>query len=183
MVVKWKMEVEPEKYMSIIAPPPVVLVSTLYGKTKNVAPMGMNMPVSSRPPLLVLGIRETRDTFKNIRDTGEFVVGIPGPDLVKEIDITAEKHPRDVSEFEKAGLTPVKSRIVKPFRIDECQTNLECRLEWLKEAGDHHIIVGRIVAAEIKDKVYRTGTREDLNPVYHVATRVYARKGSIIKNP
>lgn len=177
------MEIEPEKYMRLIAPPPVVLVSTLYGKTKNVAPMGMNMPVSSHPPLLVLGIAETRDTFKNIRDTKEFVVGIPDPDLVKEINITAEKYPRDVSEFEKADLTPVKSRIVKPFRIGECQSNLECRLEWLKEAGDHYIIVGRVVAAEIKEELYRTRTREDLNPVYHVGSRVYAEKGSIIENP
>ena len=177
------MEIEPEKYIRMIAPPPVVLVSTLYKKTKNVAPMGMNMPVSSHPPLLALGIRETRDTVKNIKDTGEFVVGIPGPNLVKEIDITGEKYPRDVSEFEKAGLTPVKSRIVKPFRIGECQVNLECKLEWLKQAGDHHIIVGRVVAAEIKNEIYRTGTRGDLDPVYHVASRVYARRGPIIKNP
>ncbi|MHA2067978.1 MAG: flavin reductase family protein, partial [Candidatus Thorarchaeota archaeon] len=93
------MEFEPERYMRIIAPPPVVLVSTLNGETKNVAPFGMNMPISSRPPLLVLGVSEKRDTFKNIKDTGEFVVGIAGPDLVKQIEIASERFPRDVSEF------------------------------------------------------------------------------------
>jgi flavin reductase (DIM6/NTAB) family NADH-FMN oxidoreductase RutF len=180
------MEIEPERYMMIIAPPPIVLVSTLYGETKNVAPFGMNMPVSSHPPLLVLGVGGSHDTFKNIQDTGEFVVGVPGPDLVKEIDITAEDYPREVSEFDKAGLTPVKSRIVKPFRIGECQSNMECRLEWLKKAGDHYIIVGRVVAAEIKDEIYHKGTRADIAPVYHVAARdiaahVYAKKGPIIK--
>ena len=177
-----EMEFEPERYMQRIAPPPVVLVSTLYGETKNVAPFGMVMPISSRPPLLVLGVSEKRDTFKNIKDTGEFVVGVAGPDLVKQIEVASERFPRDVSEFEKAGLTPVKSRIVKPFKIKECQSNFECKLEWMKEAGDHYVVVGRVVAADIRNDVNRTGTREDIDPVYYVVRHVYARKGSTITN-
>jgi flavin reductase (DIM6/NTAB) family NADH-FMN oxidoreductase RutF len=177
------MDFEPERYMRIIAPPPVVLVSTLYGETKNVAPFGMIMPISSRPPLLVLGVSEKRDTFKNIQDSGEFVVGVAGPSLVKQIEIASERFPRDVSEFEKAGLTPVKSSVVKPFRIGECQSNFECKLEWMKEAGDHYIVVGRVVAADIRDDVNRTGTREDIDPVYYVVRHVFARKGSTINNP
>ena len=178
-----EMEFEPENYMQRIAPPPVVLVSTLHGKTKNVAPFGMIMPISSRPPLLVIGVSEKRDTFKNIKECGEFVVGVAGPDLVKQIEITAERFPRDVSEFEKAGLTPVKSRIVKPFRIGECQTNFECKLEWMKEAGDHYVVVGRVVAADIRDDVHRSGTREDINPIYYVVRHMYAKKGAIITTP
>jgi flavin reductase (DIM6/NTAB) family NADH-FMN oxidoreductase RutF len=178
-----EMELEPEEFMQRIAPPPVVLVSTLYGETKNVAPFGMIMPVSSHPPLLALGVSEKRDTFKNIRETGEFVVGVAGPDLVKQIEVASEGFPRDVSEFDKAGLTPEKSRMVKPYRIGECQANFECRLEWLQEAGDHYIIVGRVVAAAIRDDVHRTGTREDIDPVYYVVRHVYARKGSTVLKP
>ena len=82
-------------------------------------------PVSFNPPIIALGIRDTRDTFKNIQDFGEFVVGIPGPELVAEIEIAGKAFPRDVSEFEKAGLTAVPSRVVKPYRIKEC-----ARLTW-----------------------------------------------------
>ena len=46
------MELKPEQYGRIIPPPPVVLVSTLYGEVRNVASFGMNMPISFRPPLL-----------------------------------------------------------------------------------------------------------------------------------
>jgi flavin reductase (DIM6/NTAB) family NADH-FMN oxidoreductase RutF len=174
------MEFEPEQYMQRMAPPPVVLVSTLHGETKNVAPFGMVMPISSHPPLLVLGVSEKRDTFKNIQESGEFVVGVASPDLVKHIETAAESFPRDVSEFDEAGLTPVQSRIVKPFRIGECQTNFECKLEWMKEAGDHYVVVGRIVAASIRDDVHRLGTREDIDPVYYVVRHMYARKGLTI---
>ena len=175
------MELEAEEFMRFIASPPVVLVSTLYqGKVKNVAPFGMVMPVSSRPPMIVLGVAESRDTFSNIQDTGEFVVGIPGPDMVAQINKTADRYPRDVSEFEQAGLTPVESRTVKAYRIQECQVNLECKLEWLEQAGDHYVVVGRVVAAQVDDGMSPQGTRADLDPVYHVRGRVYARKGEII---
>jgi len=37
------MKVKSGKYIKIIPPSPVVLVSTLHGDVKNVAPFGMNM--------------------------------------------------------------------------------------------------------------------------------------------
>jgi flavin reductase (DIM6/NTAB) family NADH-FMN oxidoreductase RutF len=177
------MKVEPERYMRIIPPPPVVLASTLYGDVKNVAPFGMNMPISSNPPLYAIGVRDSRDTYKNILETGEFVVAIPGPELVEEIEATAKRFPREVSEFEKAGLTPLASAVVKPFGVKECQANLECTLEWVKQAGDHYIMVGRVVAASIDDRIYTEDlSRLVIEPVYHVGAEKtrYARKGTPI---
>jgi len=179
------MNIEPKNYLQLIAPPPVVLVSTLYGKVKNVAPFGMNMPVSFNPPLLALGIAESRDTFKNIQKTKEFVVCLPCPDLVGKINIAAKSYPREVSEFEKAGFTPIESKVVRPYGIKECQSNLECKLEWIKKAGDHYVVVGRIVAATINDEIYKKGklSRLILDPVYHVGEgEFYARKGILIES-
>ncbi len=175
------MTVEPEKYMRFIAPPPVVLVSTLYGEVQNVSPYGMVMPVSSNPPLLVLGVAEPRDTLANIRDIEEFVVGIPGPEYVEQVNQTAKGFPRDVSEFEKSGLTPDPSSVVKPFRIRECQVNLECKLEWMKKAGDHWAVTGRVVFVHVDDRLDAKANRGDLEPIYHVEGYVYARKGQIIR--
>jgi len=178
-----EMKVEPEDYIKIIPPLPVVLVSTLHGHVKNLAPFGMNMPISFNPPLYVIGARESRDTYRNILENREFVVAVPSPELVEKIDITAESFPREMSEFKKAGLTPLKSEIIKPFRVKECQTNFECVLEWLKEAGDHYIIVGRVVAADIDDEIYEEDfSRGLIDPVYHVEAREgeYGRKGALI---
>jgi flavin reductase (DIM6/NTAB) family NADH-FMN oxidoreductase RutF len=143
----------------------------------------MNMPISSNPPLYAIGVRDTRDTYVNILETEEFVVAIPGPELVEEIETTAKSFPREVSEFERAGLTPLKSEVVKPFGVKECQANLECTLEWVKRAGDHYIMVGRVVAARIDDRAYADDlSRLVIDPVYHVgaARARYARKGTII---
>ena len=178
------MEIQPDKYRNTIPPPPVVLVSTIYKDVKNVAPYGMNTPVSFNPPLYAIAASGKRDTCKNIIETKEFVVGVPGPELVKAINIAGESFPRDVSEFEKAGLTPVKSSVVKPSRIKECQSNFECKLEWVKEAGDHYLIVGKVVAAWIEDRLFTEElSRLVIDPVYHVSskTKEYAGKGPLIE--
>ncbi len=96
----------------------------------------------------------------------------------------AERFPRNVSEFDKAGLTPVRSKLVKPFRVEECQVNLECHLEWCKSAGDHHVVVGRIVAADIVDSLYKDDlARAMIDPIYDAGGQKpqYARKGALIK--
>ena len=176
-------EIKAEEYSKIIPPMPVVLVSTLYGDVKNLAPFGMNMPVSFSPPLYAVGVSGSRDTYKNIMDTEEFVVAVPGPELAKAIDITAGSLPREVSEFEKAGLTPVKSAIVKPFRVKECQSNFECKLEWVKPAGDHYVVAGRVVAAWVDDRIYTEEvSRRMIDPVYHVSSEKgeYAGKGRLL---
>lgn len=109
------------------------------------------------------------------------MIGLPGPELAEKIEITGEPFPRDVSEFERAGLAPLPSRVVKPYRIKECQAHLECKLVWAKEAGDHYIVVGEVVAASVRDEIYQTGSRVDLDPVYHVGIRLYARRGALIE--
>jgi len=176
-----KMRVSPEDYLKVIPPPPVVLVSTLHGDVKNVAPFGMNMPISFDPPLYAIGVGRTRDTYQNIVDAKEFVIALPGPELAEQIDITATSFPREVSEFEESGLTPVKSEVVGPFRVGECQSHLECKLEWVKQAGDHYIIVGRVVAADIDDSLYEDDlSRRVLNPIYNVVSGSYATKGPML---
>ena len=177
------MEVDPQEYMRIIPALPVVLVSTVHGDVKNLAPFGMDMPISSDPPLYAIGVRTTRDTYKNIVENGEFVVAVPGPELVKEIEITAQSFPNDVSEFDKAGLTPVRSKIVKPFGVKECQANFECKLEWMKQAGDHYIMVGRVVAADIDDAICQEDlSRGLIDPIYYVGAKEaqYCKKGALI---
>lgn len=181
---RFGMEIQPENYIRIIAPPPVVLVSTLYDAVKNVAPFGMVMPVSHNPPMIALGVFEQWDTFKNIVDTEDFVVAYPSPGQLEQIELAAKRWPRNVSEFDKAGLTPVRSKLVKSSRVKECQVNLECQLEWYKPAGDHHVVVGKIVAADIADALWKEELyRAMIHPVYDAGGKeqLYARKGELLR--
>lgn len=177
------MELEPSQYLKATAPMPVILVSTLHGDVKNAAPYAWHMPISMDPPLLGVAIRNIRDTYKNILDTGEFVVCVPGKDLVPRIKESAKAFPRDVSEFDEVGFTPLKSREVKPFGIKECLTNIECRLEWYKEAGDHDVVVGRVVNVIVNEKLAEKGVDGNFpSAVIHIGggRNQYATIGDIL---
>jgi len=176
-------ELPASRFGEVIAPCPVVLISTLFGDVKNVAPYGMVMPVSLEPPLMAFGIREERDTYKNIMDTGEFVVAYPTPELTEAVDKTARSLPRNQSEFTLARLTPYPSRVVHPYSVMECPVNIECRLEWAKQAGDHHIVVGKVVSVSVSDRLFSANlSRTALNPIYHLSApgHEYARLGPAI---
>lgn len=147
------MDLKGSDFLEATPPMPVVLLSTLYKDIKNAAPYAWHMPISMDPPLLGVAIRESRDTFRNIMDTGEFVVCIPPPSLKDKVILTARALPRGQSEFELAGLTPLKSRTVRPFGIGECLANLECRLVWNKEAGDHQVVVGEVLNVSTGDEL------------------------------
>ncbi len=177
------MEIDSKDYLKATAPMPVILISTRYGDIYNVAPYAWHMPISMDPPLLGVAIRKIRDTFSNIEDTGEFVVNIPGKDLVPAIKETAKSFPRVVSEFDKAGLTPLESRKVSVPSVKECLTSIECKLEWMKEAGDHHVVVGRVLNVRISDELAESGIDSNFPPsVIHIGggRNLYANIGDII---
>jgi flavin reductase (DIM6/NTAB) family NADH-FMN oxidoreductase RutF len=177
------MDLEPPQYLKATAPMPVVLVSTCFGDINNVAPYAWHMPISMDPPLLGVAIRKIRDTFSNIEDTGEFVMNLPGKDLIPAIKETAKPFPRDESEFEKAGLTPRKSKVISTPGVEECITSIECRLEWMKEAGDHHVVVGRVVHIQIsRDLSDRGIDHNHPDAVIHIGggRNLYATIGDII---
>ncbi|MGA1793382.1 MAG: flavin reductase family protein [Thermoplasmatota archaeon] len=178
------MDLTPGDYLKATGPLPLVLVSTLYKETKNVAPYAWMMPISIDPPILGVAIRKIRDTFKNIMETGEFVVSVPGPELKEKIIKTAASLPRDKSEFDHAGLTPKKSKVVAPPGVAECLTQIECRLEWAKEAGDHHVVVGRVVNVSINKELEEKGIDANFpDAIMHIGggRNLYGRVNELVQ--
>jgi flavin reductase (DIM6/NTAB) family NADH-FMN oxidoreductase RutF len=76
------------------------------------------------PPVLALGCNIEHRTARNILDRKEFVVNVPGAELVKVVWKSSElPHPRPV---EAAGLTPMPVVQVQPPRIAECKAHKVC---------------------------------------------------------
>lgn len=160
---------------------PVVLVSTRSPEgVDNVSPYGMNMPISGDPPLFAIGVHPDRDTFRYIRENGEFAVNILTPDLREACLITARGLPPEESEFDAAGLTRVPAGETDLALVGECPANFECRLHWMKRAGDHHVVVGRVVAAWVDEDHYSEDAvemRMGFDNLYHIGSH-YFRRGN-----
>lgn len=171
-----------EKVVYITQPSPVILVSTIDIKNiDNVAPFAMFMNCSSNPPMVALAISTKTDTYKNIKDTKEFIIGIPKEDMLENLYKTGDKIDKNVSEFEIANLTPYKSKKLKCKRIKECIANIDCTFENEIETGNHHLIVGRVVSCDIDKDKYSDNKvllRCNIPNIYHITGNKFMVNGN-----
>jgi len=64
------------------------------------------------------------------------------------MNVAAAPWDRGISEFEKAGFTPVASDLIKPLRVKESPVQMECRVLEIKEFGTGGG-AGNLVMAEV----------------------------------
>ena len=147
-----------------VAPRPIAFVSTVDAEGRpNLAPYSFFNVFSSNPPIAVFSSNRrvsdntTKDTLHNARATGEVVINVVSHTIVRQAALCSIDYPAQVSEFEKAGLTPLPSDLVKPFRVKESPVHLECRVEQIIPLGDGggagNLIVCRILRIHLDPQV------------------------------
>ena len=149
--------------ISCIIPRPIAFVTTLSRDgASNLAPFSFFNGVTSEPPVLSLCVGTKRDgakkdTWRNIEETGEFVVNVVVPELMDAVIVGARELPHGVSELELAKLQTLPSVRVKPPRLEASPVNLECTLLKVVEVEDTGLILGRVVMFHAKDEVVDGG--------------------------
>jgi flavin reductase (DIM6/NTAB) family NADH-FMN oxidoreductase RutF len=147
---------------SVVVPRPIAFISTISAAgRRNLAPFSYFNAISSAPPLIGVAFSERgddpKDTLRNIRETGEFVVNLVTEPLLEAMAKTAGEWPRDTDEFEVAGLHSSPAVRVRAPRVAESPVHLECRLHREIALGNGQFIVGEILLAEIHDDVLTDG--------------------------
>jgi flavin reductase (DIM6/NTAB) family NADH-FMN oxidoreductase RutF len=164
----------------VIVPRPIGWTSTITPDGRdNLAPFSFFMMITSSPPHLAISIGaragETKDTLRNIRTAGDFVINIVSADIGQQMAITAAEWPPDVDEFEKAGLTAVASDVVKARRVAESPANLECVARQIFPVGGPpygaHLVIGEVVRLHVRDDLLLENERIDL-PNLHAVGRL-----------
>lgn len=146
--------------IGLVAPRPIALV-TSFGEdgVLNAAPYSAYNYLCVDPPIIGLGVTDKsgagfvpKDTARNIRQSGEFVVNVVTEDLMEAMNVCATEFPAEVSEIEMAGLETVASDMVKVPRIRQAHAALECVEHSTIEIGRSRIILGRVVAMFVEDE-------------------------------
>jgi len=144
-----------------LRPVPVVLVSCGHGEQANIITIAWTGILCSTPPQLGIGVRSDRHSHGLILDTGEFVVNVPGEELLDEVEYCGFVSGRDADKFASRGLTPVPSSAIQTPIIAECPINLECRLVHTLPLGSHDLFVGEVVAVQFSEHVLDERGRVD----------------------
>jgi flavin reductase (DIM6/NTAB) family NADH-FMN oxidoreductase RutF len=146
--------------IGLVAPRPIAWVTSMDEEGKlNAAPFSAYNYLCTDPPIIAMGVTNRsdarftpKDTARNIRRTGEFVINVVTDDLLDKMNICATDFPTGVNELEMAGLTTAPSSVVKVPRIAEAHAALECREHTTMEIGRSRIILGRVVAMYVEDR-------------------------------
>lgn len=143
---------------STIVPRPIAWVTTLSADgVRTAAPFSFFNAMGKDPPLLAVGIQSNddgslKDTSRNIRDTGEFVVNLVTEAVVEAMNLTSIVAPPEVDELELAHLETVPSRKVKPPRIAASPVAFECRLHTpLAFPSGQFVVIGEVMQAHVHD--------------------------------
>jgi flavin reductase (DIM6/NTAB) family NADH-FMN oxidoreductase RutF len=147
--------------VSTVVPRPIALATTVDQAGRvNAAPFSFFNAVSSIPPVVVLGISPGdsaagdgyKDTERNIRDTGEFVVNLVDEAIAERMNVCAVDFPTAIGELENADLTPLPSVGIRAPRIAESPVSFECkRITGLSLGPRSTLEVGRVIHIHIRD--------------------------------
>ena len=159
-----------DPFNQIVAPRPIGWISSLDANGEvNLAPFSFFNAVAYVPPQVMFAatgpheLGGPKDSLRNVRETGEFVANLTSWELREAVNLTSTPAPHGVDEFEAAGLTKAPPKVVKPPRVAESPTNLECTLVEIVElrtpdANDPNTVVfGEVVGVHIADEVLVDG--------------------------
>jgi flavin reductase (DIM6/NTAB) family NADH-FMN oxidoreductase RutF len=163
-----------------IVPRPIALVSTRSTDgVDNLAPFSSFNYLGEDPPVIVLGLQVKRDgsikdTTRNIRDTGEFVVNLVEEAIVEHQNICAVDFPPEVDEAEVTGLTLEPSIAVKPKRVKESPAAMECRRLAAIEFGPERVVcIGEVLWIHVREGLVDPETLYVDEEVYRPVGRIY----------
>lgn len=175
--------------ISAVVPRPIAWVSSIGADgSLNLAPFSFFNAVSGSPPIVMVSIGQrrgtTKDTLRNVQETGEFVVNIVDQDLAEAMNQTSGEWAYEVDEFELAGLEPVPSVDVRPPRVAVAKVAMEAKLTQVIpiEGSTSTMILGQVLRFHIRDGLLRPNGLIDpnlLQPVSRLGGDEYATFGQV----
>ncbi len=162
---------------SLVTPRPIAWVTTVGSEgVVNAAPFSFFNVFGSNPPIVTFapGNKDKhtpKDTARNIRETGEFVIHLIGEDLAQAMVNTSATLPHGESELAGLNLTTAPSKKISVPRIIEAPVALECTQHTTLEIGSNRLIIGVVHLIHAKDGLINEDLQLDPS-LYHPIGRM-----------
>lgn len=166
--------------LGAIGPRPICFASTIDREGRpNLAPFSFFNVFSANPPVLVFSParsgrdNSTKHTYDNVKEVPEVVINVVDYAMVQQVSLASSPYPKGVSEFEKAGFTPVPSDLIKPFRVKESPVQLECEVFQVVELGNQgaagNLVMCKVLRMHVKEELLDANERIDQTKIDLVA--------------
>ncbi len=161
---------------TLIFPAPVWCVGTYDSKdAPNIMTIAWGGICCSDPPCVNISLRKATYTYGSIMSKKAFTLSVPSQKQAKEADYFGMASGKNENKFEKAGITPVRSKLVDAPYPDEFSMVLECEMIHDLEIGLHTLFVGKILDVKIDEAVLNEKDEPDMNLVDPLVFTPYYR--------
>ncbi len=158
--------------VGLVSPRPIALVTTKSEDgVLNAAPYSFFNAFSSNPPIVVFSSNRrvsnntTKDTLHNLELNKELVINMVSHAIVRQMALCSIEYDSHISEFDKAGFTPIASDMIDVPRVAESPAALECKVRDIITLGDQggagHLIICDVVCMHIEESVINERNRID----------------------
>ena len=150
--------------LGAIGPRPIAFASTVDAEgNPNLSPFSFFNVFSANPPILIFSparngrTNSTKDTYNNVKIVPEVVINVVNYDIVHQMSLSSSPYGSGINEFEKAGLTPIASELIKPFRVLESPVQFECKvnqvIELGTEGGAGNLVICEVLKIHINEAI------------------------------
>ncbi len=150
--------------LGAVAPRPIAFASTISKDGAiNLSPYSFFNVFSANPPVVIFSparrVRDntTKHTLENVLEVPEVVINIVNYNIVQQMSLSSTEYAKGVNEFEKAGLTQVASKTVKPPRVKEAPVQLECKVLNVvalgEEGGAGNLVIAQVTQMHIDEAI------------------------------
>lgn len=159
----------------ILFPIPAALIVSGTLEKPNVMTVSWVGMMSISPPIVAIGIHESRYSFELIKQRREFTVNIPSANLYKEVDYIGMVSGKVRKKLKDVGFTVEESFKIDTPIISDCPFNIECTVLKSVKVSAHTVIFGEIVETHIDVDKINGETPKDIdlkkvNPLVYAAT-------------
>ncbi|MFT4175868.1 MAG: flavin reductase family protein [Luteolibacter sp.] len=176
----------------LVTPRPIAWVTTLNEDgSVNAAPFSFFNVFGAEPPLVIFapGNRDDgspKDSARNARRTGEFVVNLVDEALAAVMVRTAASHAYGVSEIQVEKLETADSSVVAPPRIKGAPAALECKVHSIQEIGENRLVLGIVHRVHVRDEFFDREALRVRGEKFHPVGRMsvpnwYCRTGDLFE--
>ncbi len=141
--------------LGAVGPRPIAFASTIDANgVPNLSPFSFFNVFSANPPIMIFSPARsgrtgaTKNTLDNVKEVKEVVINVVNHDIVQQMSLSSSPYDASIDEFLKAGLTPVPSDEIKPYRVKESPVQFECKVNQIVELGQNGG-AGNLVICEV----------------------------------
>ncbi len=168
---------------ALVVPRPIAWVSTVSSAgVGNLAPHSFFTVAAVYPAVLQFTSVGVKDSLRNVRETGEFVVHIVSRQLAEVCNATATDYPRQQGEYDALSLPTVPSHVVGVPRLAAATVAFECRSVGEKTFGDSTVVFGEVVWLSVAEEVLADDGYADLralDPVSRLGRNDWGTVGEV----